>query len=193
MNNLEENLGLNCVALYKVAKLKGKSLPDERVHIYLAGLIDRFEKPSFEMSKFVVGSIDELNKVVIANQGSFQPNAIPYLVSKYSGDYSTNYSAHISDIFNVSFPSACYSLAQYYGAKMGKKEESLIFGLLALNPEKYISLLSSYYSLLKEDDFEITDEDFQSFKKDLENKFIPPKITLTGKKVKKNPEVKFLI
>jgi hypothetical protein len=193
MDNLEESLGLNCVALYKAAKIKGKNIPDERVHVYLAGLITRFENPSPSFSKFVVNSIEDLKKSLESHGGDDQPNAMPYLISKYSGDYSTNMSAQVPGSFDSLFPATCYSLAQYHSRKMGKSQEALIFGLLALNPEEYISLLSSYYHMTRFQDLEVTDEDFNSFKEELKNKFGEKKLVLNIKPVKKKSVKKFLI
>jgi hypothetical protein len=194
LGDLVNNLGVNCVLLHKVAKIKGCPIPDERVNVYLAGLIERFENPSTSFSKFVVSSVEELNKTVIQHQEDIQPHAIPYLVAKYSGDYSTNYNAHISPSIDAFFPSACYSVAQYHSKKMGKREEAIIFGLLALDPEKYISLLSEYYSFVGRGNiFELTEEDYLSFKKDLEHEDKKVKIITATKKIKNFSQNKFLI
>ncbi len=158
---------VNYMILYKVAKKHNLLLPAQGVHVYLAGTIERVNNPSNQetFSRFVVNSVDDLEKVVEKNQTSPEPNALPYLVGKFSGDFFINFNAQ-SHEKDALFPAICYSFAQFHGGRMGRKE-SQILGLIALDPERYLNLLISYYGFLRENPYiEITDEDYQAFKKE---------------------------
>jgi hypothetical protein len=173
LSGSNDSLGLNCIALYKIAKEKGYEIPIECVHMYLAGLINEFESPkkSEVFSKFVVNSVDELTGVIKRYEFDPQPHAVPFLVSKYSGDYHINLSAVVPEIRDTVLPSVCYSNAQFFARKMGEPNAK-IYGLLALDPEKYILLLSAYYQFVRNNpNFEITDKDYLNFKKDISDSF----------------------
>ena len=164
-----------CLALFKIATEEGLDIPSPNVHIYLAQILEipnNFRLQEI-MSKYVVNSIEDLNHIVEENKSSLSPNALPFLVSKTSGDFFTSYNSLIGrNEKNIGFPTACYSAAGFYSGKMGKSEESQIFGLLAMDLDKYTNLLERYHSRIRMDsDFDVNDNDFREFKK----RFIPKK------------------
>ena len=183
-NLSEDPVGKNCVAIYKVAKAKRLPLPPSLVHCYIGGIVDRVNDPAKQqvLSTFVVQSADELCDVVQRYRHDPQPNAVPCLVARMSGDFFFNWNAQLPGEADNSFPAVCYSTAQFYAGRMGRRTESTIFGELALNLPDYAGLLSSYYSFLREHaDFELTDEDFAAFKEYVNEGLRGPTIVVPAK------------
>lgn len=163
---------VNCVALHKIAKIHGLELPDNAVHVYLAGTLTRMNDPTFQkrISRFVVDSLDKIALVEERQRNSISPNALPYLLSRYTGEFRMDLGARIGDDSDQLYAQA-FSIAQFYAERMGKGEEGRIYGIIALNPEGVMRFLSTYYSHLEaEPNFEITDEDHKLFKKELRDK-----------------------
>jgi hypothetical protein len=162
-------LGIHCVAIHKVAKMYGLPLPSSNVHVYLAGLVERVSSPETQgiFSSYVVGSVDELLNKVTRHKNDPQPNAVPYLISRFSGDFFLDYNALLDAERDVDFPALCYSLAEFYSAKLGRRDERHVFRELAIKPEPHVDLLSKYHRHLRfHPDFELTDEDYLDFRKD---------------------------
>lgn len=177
-----------CLALFKVAREEGVGLPVPSVHIYLAWILEMPNDGGLlkVMSEHAVSSSDELEKVVEENRNSISPNALPYLVGRASGDFATSYNSLMGESGrNVGFPAMCYSVAGFHGGKMGRREESQVFGLLALDLGRYIDLLKRYHSRVREDsDFEVTKEDCLAFKKYLGSEEKRVEIVIPKKKKK---------
>jgi len=85
----QENL--NRLALYKVASIDHLEIPNPNLHIYLAGLIERTNNPNKQrtFSRFVIGSLKDLEQAIEQCNTSSQPDAIPYLLSRHTADYAT--------------------------------------------------------------------------------------------------------
>ncbi len=160
------NYGWNCVALYKITKLYDDlSIPSPNIHVYLAGTTERFSDPKNKItSKYVINSHEELNHFITSCPDDNESRVLVYFTGRISGDVSLNINA-MTNLKNSSFSSECYEIAKIYGIRIGKKEEPKIFDVLSKNTEKYLNLLSTYYShLLKNPTFELTDDDFIEFK-----------------------------
>ncbi|MBU0471111.1 MAG: hypothetical protein KKF89_02730 [Nanoarchaeota archaeon] len=188
---------INCVALYKVAKLHGIKLQEPRIHVYLSGVLQRVNDPSEQpiFSKFVVSSIDELASVEEKHQFDKFPNIVPYRYARSSGDFFINWNALVSEGRDYNFPSACYSVAEFHSKKIGYNEQSSIFGILALNTDQYLNLLALFHQHLRENpDFEITDDDFEDVKSDLNITFKKTKTEIaTPSAIKQKSSDKLLI
>ncbi|MFH1430918.1 MAG: hypothetical protein ABIG37_00420 [Nanoarchaeota archaeon] len=166
-------LDLNCAALFKIAKKNNLELPIPSVHVYLSGLIDLASDSIHQgyISKFVVGSPNKLKEVVDTSVNDKLPYVRPYRVSKYSGDFALTFNSILSTQTDIEFSAYCYSYAGYYSGKLGKKQESEVFGLLALKLDEYYPLLNIFYNHTRENpDFEVTDKDFLDFEKWFKNK-----------------------
>ena len=182
-----------CLALFKIATEEGLDIPPPNVHMYLAQILEipNNFKLQKTMSKYVVNSVEELNHIVEENRFSLYPNALPFLVSKMSGDFLTSYNSLISGgEKDVGFPAVCYSTAGFYGGKMGKREESQIFGLLAMDLDKYTNLLEKYHLRVRRDsNFNVDDNDFLEFKKRFMPKRKNTRIVIPRKKDKFGDEL----
>ncbi|MBI4440523.1 hypothetical protein HY638_06120 [Candidatus Woesearchaeota archaeon] len=160
-NFLETNI--HCITLYKAAIVDGFTLPPPNVHVYLAGIIATANDHHMATvnSGFVVGSIDELARISDMFRNDPQPNAVPYLVGRYSGDFFLYFNALSGE--GHTFPSACYHMARFHGARMGKTGESDVLRLIALNPERCMKLLALHHRFIS-DSPKITEEDYTDFR-----------------------------
>jgi len=162
-------LGVNCVALHKIAKRDDLSLPMPHLHVYLAGLIERVNDPANQkkLREYVVGSKEHLAEVVERHRSDEMPFRIPFYAARHSGDFFTDMNAQLVTGRELEFPVYCYEQAQIYGKEMGRKTEVAVFNLLARTFGVCLELLARYYQAVRFDPlFEINERDYQAFKKE---------------------------
>jgi hypothetical protein len=160
---------VSCVALFKVAREKELELPERYLHAFLAGIIDRSNNPHYQevCAPYVVGSPEDMTRIIDKYRFDPQPNAVPYVVSRCSADFALDWSSQILENTVNEFPLICYKLAQRFSNRLGHRTESLVLESVVGNYDKCLAVLKAYNADVRwNPDFVVTDADFKEFKKE---------------------------
>ncbi len=164
------------VGLYKFLNQIQEDDIKPNVQMYLCGMIDKVFHPEncrINPTAWTVKEKDfdeSLNLIKREIEATPRdqigiPLAKAYYICKFTGEFNV-----VTPVFNskmpdnIYFPQRCFGEGMPYAKLASNDEEHTIFGLFAMDLERYVKILLGYVNMINSGKLELTKKDYKKFK-----------------------------